>query len=150
MHVNCNIMHLLGIAKGSLCVYLLTQCSRVLLGKLIGFKLVKKFPKFYETRMFITAFTSTRHLSLPSVQFWGFLCKRFITKILFHEEFLAPRPPQAWGPPLVGRPRLLIQYIRSNPPYWRLFLHTQPYDAPCGDRDPLITEKVFVDCNKIS
>ena len=27
--------------------------------------------------------------------------------------------PQAGGPPLVGCPRLLIQFIRSYPPYWR-------------------------------
>jgi hypothetical protein len=32
--------------------------------KLIGFQLVKKFPTFYETQRFLTAFTSTRHLSL--------------------------------------------------------------------------------------
>ena len=49
--------------------------------------------------------------------------------------------PQAGGPPPVGCPRLLIQYIRSYPPYWRPFLHPQPEDAPCrGDRDPLIME----------
>src|SRR5215469_2104980 len=48
---------------------------------------------------------------------------------------------QAGGPPLVGCPRLLIQYIRSYPLYRRPFLHPQPEDAPCrGDRDPLITE----------
>ena len=48
--------------------------------------------------------------------------------------------PQAGGPPLVGCPRLLIQYIRSCHPYWRPFLHPQPEDAPCrGDRDPLTT-----------
>jgi len=46
--------------------------------------------------------------------------------------------PQAGGPPLVGCPRLFIQYIRSNPPYRRPFLYPQPEDAPCrGDRDPL-------------
>ena len=38
--------------------------SRVLLEKLIGFQLVKKFPEFYWTRKFITAFTSAHHLSL--------------------------------------------------------------------------------------
>ena len=46
--------------------------------------------------------------------------------------------PQAGGPPLVGCPRLLIQFIRSCPPYRRPFLYLQPEDAPCrGDRDPL-------------
>jgi hypothetical protein len=44
--------------------YLLIPCSRVLLEKLSGLQLVKKFPAFYGTRRFITAFTSARHLSL--------------------------------------------------------------------------------------
>jgi len=39
--------------------------------------------------------------------------------------------PQAGGPPLVGCPRLLIQFIRSYSPYWRPFLYPQPEDAPC-------------------
>ena len=45
--------------------------------------------------------------------------------------------PQAGVPPIAGYPRLLIQFIRSYPPYRRPFLHPQPEDAPCrGDRDP--------------
>jgi hypothetical protein len=44
--------------------YLLTPWSRVLLEKLTGFQLVKKFPKFYGTQRFITAFASAHHLSL--------------------------------------------------------------------------------------
>jgi len=48
--------------------YLLTPWSRVLLEKLTGFQLVKKFPAFYGTRLFITAFTSAGHLSLPKNQ----------------------------------------------------------------------------------
>ena len=47
-----------------LLTYLLTPWSRVLLEKLTGFQLVKKFSAFYGTRRFITAFTSARHLSL--------------------------------------------------------------------------------------
>ena len=43
--------------------YLLNPWSRVL-EKLTGFQVVKKFPVFYGTRRFITAFTSARHLSL--------------------------------------------------------------------------------------
>ena len=42
----------------------LTPWSRVLLEKLTGFQLVKKFLAFYGTRRFITAFTSACHLSL--------------------------------------------------------------------------------------
>jgi len=41
---------------------LLTPRSRVLLEKLASFQLSKKFPTFYGTRMFITEFTSARHL----------------------------------------------------------------------------------------
>jgi hypothetical protein len=44
--------------------YLLTPWSRVLLEKLTGLQLVKKFPAFYGTRKFITAFTSTLHMSV--------------------------------------------------------------------------------------
>ena len=47
-----------------LLTYLLTQWYRVLLEKLNGFQLVKKFPAFYGTRRFNTAFTSVRHFSL--------------------------------------------------------------------------------------
>ena len=44
-----------------------TPPSRVLLEKMTGSQLVKKFPAFYGTRGFITAFTSARHLSLSWV-----------------------------------------------------------------------------------
>ena len=47
-----------------MCSYLLTPWCRVLLEKLTGLQLVKKFPAFYATRRFITALTSVRHLSL--------------------------------------------------------------------------------------
>ena len=43
---------------------LLTPWYRVLLEKLTGLQLVKKFPAFHGTRRFITALTSVRHLSL--------------------------------------------------------------------------------------
>ena len=48
----------------SLLTYLLTSWYRVLLEKLTGLQLVKKFPKFHGTRKFITALTSVHHLSL--------------------------------------------------------------------------------------
>ena len=47
-----------------LLTYLLTPWCRILLEKLTGFQLVKKFPEFHGTRRFITALTSVRHLSL--------------------------------------------------------------------------------------
>ena len=48
----------------SLCLYLLSPWCRVLLEKLTGLQLVKKFPAFHGTRRFITALTSVRQLSL--------------------------------------------------------------------------------------
>jgi hypothetical protein len=42
----------------------LTPWSTDLLKKLTGLQPIKKFPTFYETQMFITAFTSARYLSL--------------------------------------------------------------------------------------
>ena len=42
----------------------LTPWCRVLLEKLTGLQLVKKFPAFHGTGRFITALTSVRHLSL--------------------------------------------------------------------------------------
>ena len=47
-----------------LLTYLLTPWCRVLLEKLTGLQLVKKFPAFHGTRRFITVLTSVRHLSL--------------------------------------------------------------------------------------
>jgi len=40
--------------------------------------------------------------------------------MFYREGLLAPRPtPKLEDHPLVGCPRLLIQFIRSHPPYWR-------------------------------
>ena len=43
----------------------ITPWSRGFPKKLTGLHLVKKFPTFYGTQGFITAFTTARHLSLP-------------------------------------------------------------------------------------
>ena len=50
--------------RGTLYNYLLTPWCTVLLEKLTGLQLVKKFPAFHGTRRFITALTSVCHLSL--------------------------------------------------------------------------------------
>jgi len=49
---------------GTYIYYLLTPWCRVLLEKLTGLQLVKKFPAFHGTERFITALTSVRHLYL--------------------------------------------------------------------------------------
>ena len=52
------------IYKHYLVTYLLTPWCRVLLEKLTGLQLVKKFTTFHGTRRFITALTSVLHLYL--------------------------------------------------------------------------------------
>ena len=66
----------------------------------------------------------------------------------FYGEELAPRSiPKLEDVCL----RLLIQYIRRYPTYWRPFLHSQPEDAPCrGDRDPLIMACINYSGNKLA
>jgi hypothetical protein len=69
----------------------------------------------------------------------GSICTWVILNIRFlRRGVVSTSPnPKAGGPPLVGCPRLLIQFIHSYPRYRRPFLHPQPEDAPCrGDRDP--------------
>jgi len=60
----CNIVLRKWVLHFLRLTYLLTPQNRILLEKLTGSQLVKKFPAFYGTRRFITAFTSARHLSL--------------------------------------------------------------------------------------
>ena len=104
-----------------LLTYLLTPWCRVLLEKLTGLRLVKKFPAFHRTRRFITALTSVRHLSLswassiqsiyPHPTFWrsvlilsthlrlslpsGFFPSGFSTKTLYTPTSLHPYAPHA-------------------------------------------------------
>ena len=147
-------------------LHLLTPWSTVLLEKLTGSQSVKKFPTFYGARRFITTFTSIHQLSLswassiqsipPHPTSWrsililssylrlglpsGLFSSGF-TGFTFLQGGVISNPPNplAEGPRPVGCPQLLIQYIRSYPPYRRPFPHPQPEDAPCrGDRDPLL------------
>jgi hypothetical protein len=57
--------------------------------------------------------------------------------VFLRRGFVSTSPNPKMEDPLVGCPRLLIQFIHSYPPYWRPFLYPQPEDAPRrGDRDP--------------
>jgi len=92
----------------------------------------------------------SKQVEKGSFRVWG--TSLFLNYGSFYgEELLAPRPnPQAGGPPLVGCPRLLIQYIRNNHPYWRPFLHPQPQDAPFrGDRDPFWEDNIKMDLQEV-
>ena len=52
------------LQNGPYVTHLLTPWNRVLLEKLRGSQIVKKFPAVYGTRRFITAFTSAHYLSI--------------------------------------------------------------------------------------
>jgi len=119
----------------TLLTYLLTPWSTVLFEKLTGSQLVKKFPAFYKTRRFITAFTSARHLSLSWVRsipsmpahptFW-----RSILILSFHLGLDLPTrlfplrfpPPQLDTPilcPTCYMPRLFrSRFDHPNNIYW--------------------------------
>jgi hypothetical protein len=77
--------------------------------------------------------SSSPYSQVPAIRTWVFLNIHFLRR-----GVVSTSPnPQAGGPPLVGCPRLFIQFIHSYPPNRRPFLHPQPEDAPCrGDRDP--------------
>ena len=77
--ISVHVQHL------SLLTYLLTPWSTVLLEKLTGAQLVNKLPAFYGTRRFITAFTSSRHLSLSWARLTQFI----------------PHHPTFWRPILI-------------------------------------------------
>jgi hypothetical protein len=97
-------------------------------------RLVKKFPAFMELEspspypQVGFFYLQRKHLNL-----WVILNMCFIQRGVVSTS----SNPQARGPPLVGCPRLLIQFIHTYPPYRRPFLHPQPEDAPCrSDMDP--------------
>ena len=52
------------LIKSPFFTYLLTPWCRILLKKLTGLQLVKKFPAFHRTRRFITVLTSVYHPSI--------------------------------------------------------------------------------------
>ena len=96
-------------------LYLLPPWCRILLQKLTGLQLVKKFLAFYGTRRFITALTSVRHLSLS----WA-------------SPIQATYPhPTSWRFILI-----LSTHLRPRSPHWSLSLRF-PHQDPI--RPPLLT-----------
>ena len=102
--------------------YLLTPWCRVLLGKLTGLQLVKKFPAFYGTRRFITAFTCFRHPSLSCANPIQSTCPQPTSwrSILILSTHLSLGLPSGLFPS--GFPTRTL-YAPSPPPYE---LHAQP------------------------
>ena len=60
----CNVHNITAPSHIVFSCITLTPWCRVLLEKLTGLQLVKKFPTFHGTQRFITALTSIRHISL--------------------------------------------------------------------------------------
>jgi hypothetical protein len=86
---------------------ILTPWSRVLLEKLTGFQLVKKYAAFYGTRKIIIALLSDRHLYLSRAR-----------SIQSLTPIPLPSPPGSskWSlPPVFPPPKLYINL--SSPPY---------------------------------
>ena len=71
--------------------YLLTPWYRVLLEKLTGLQLVKKFPAFHGTRRFITALTTVRHLSLS----WASPIQSTSHLLEIHPNIIHPSMPRS-------------------------------------------------------
>jgi hypothetical protein len=93
---------------------------------------VIKEPALYKLLTFHNPFHSESHVHIPSpgsfiqrIRPGPRLCLISRNKFIFYGEGLLA---QAGGPPLVVCPLLLIQYIRSCPPY----LEAIPSSATCG------------------
>ena len=93
--------------------YLLTPWCRVLLEKLTGWKLVKKFPAFHGTRRFITALTSVRQLSILGQRNPVHIPTSHLLEI--HPNIIHPSTPRSpqWSPSLRFPPKTLYTPLSS-------------------------------------
>jgi hypothetical protein len=106
-----------------LLTYLLTPWSRVLLEKLTGPQLVKKFPAFYGARNFITAFTSALQLPLP----WASSIQSILPTSHFlqiHFNIVFPSKPSS------SKCSLSLRFPNQNPVYASPLPHTRYMPLP--------------------
>ena len=108
-----------------LLTYLLTPWCRVLLEKLTGLQLVKKFPAFHGTRRFITALTSVRHLSLSwasPIQSIYYVHTSHLLEI--RSNIIRPSTPRSpqWSPSL--------RFPHQDPIHSPLLTHTRHMPSP--------------------
>ena len=95
---------------------ILTPWCTVLLEKLTGFQLVKKFPAFYGTRSFITTVTSAHHLSLS----WA------------NSIQSTPPHPTSWRSILISSSHLRLGLLPSGFPTKTLYTPVlSPIQATC-------------------
>ena len=104
-------------------VLLHSPWSRVILQKLTSFQLVKKFPAFYGTRSFITAFTSARHLSLSWARSSQFIAPLSHSPKIYLNSILSSTP---------GSPKwsLSLNFPHQNPVYAFPLPHTRYMPRP--------------------
>ena len=106
--------------------YLLTPQCRVLLEKLTGLQLVKKFPAFHGTRRFITALTSVCHpVHIPTSHLLE------IHPNIIHPS--TPRSPQ-WSPSL--------RFPHQDPIHSPLLTHTRQMEIYLLHNERVGMEKI--------
>ena len=123
------------VATNTTNTYLLTPWCRVLLEKLTGLQLVKKFLAFHGTRKFSTALTSVRHLSLswaspvqsiyPHPTSWRsiLILSTHLRLGLPGVSFPPVSPPGPYTPPLLTHSRHM-----SSPSHSSRFYHLRKYN----------------------
>ena len=102
--------------------YLLTPWCRVLLEKLTGLQIVKKFPAFHGTRRFISALTSVRHLSILSQPNPVHIPTSHLLEI--HPNIIHPSTPRSpqWS--------LFLRFPHQDPIHTPLLTHTRHMPSP--------------------
>jgi len=102
--------------------YLLTPWCRVLLDKLTGLQLVKKFSAFHRTRRFITALTSVRHLSILDQPNPVHIPTSHLLEI--HPNIILPSTPRSpqWSPS--------DRFPHQDPTHRPLLTHTRHMPCP--------------------
>ena len=85
--------------------FILTPWSRAILENLTGSQLVKKFPAFYRTKRFITAFTRARHLSLAQSDRSSLCPPSHFLKIYLNIIFLSMPGSSKWSFSLSSPPK---------------------------------------------
>ena len=115
-----SVTHFIATLLNYLLTYLLTPWSRFLFQKLTAFQLVKKFPAFYGTQKFTTAFKSARHLSLS----WASSTQSIPHISISEDTYYLPSKTgySKWS--------LSFRFPNQNPVYTSPFPHTRYMPRP--------------------